>query len=62
MPTTTTDREAVARLKLAVHSYRKAQAKQAAMPSAKHAAKLAACEAQLAVLLEISRGGMAAAA
>ncbi len=56
------DREAAARLKLAMQSYQKAKAKHAALPTAKRAAKLAECEAQLSVLLERSRGGIAAAA
>ncbi len=56
------DRETAARLRLAVRSYQKAQAKHAALPTAKRAAKLAGCEAQLSELLERSRGGLAAAA
>ncbi|MGO9751484.1 MAG: hypothetical protein ACLP8S_02565 [Solirubrobacteraceae bacterium] len=61
MPTTS-DREFRAQLKLAVRSYRKAQAKQAAQPSAKHAAKLASRQADLAVLLAAGDGELAAVA
>lgn len=62
MPTTTSERELGARLKLALRSYRKAQARFAACPTPAHAAKVAGRQAELASLLEAARGGMSAAA
>jgi len=56
------DREIRAQLKLAARSYRNAQAKHAARPSAKRAAKLAASQAELAVLLAKARSEIPAAA
>jgi hypothetical protein len=56
------DREARAKLKLAARSYRKAQARYAAQPSPKHAAKLAARQAELTVLLESTRDAHSIAA
>ena len=50
------EREVRARLKLAARSYRDAQAKHAAHPSPKRAAKVAARQAELARLLELVRG------
>ncbi len=61
MPTKS-DRELRAQLKLAARSYRKAQAKHAAQPTAKNAAKLTACQAELAALLEALGGQLAAVA
>jgi hypothetical protein len=61
MPSTS-DRELRAQLKLAARSYRNAQAKHAARPSADRAAKLAACQAKLAALLAQARDEMTAAA
>jgi hypothetical protein len=52
---TRSDREARAQLKLTAQSYRKAQARYAARPSPKRAAKVAACHAELAALLETNR-------
>ena len=46
------DREARAQLKLAAESYRKAQARYAASPTPKRAAKVAARKAELTLLLE----------
>ena len=51
----THDRETQAKLKLAARSYRKALAKHAAGPWATRAAKVAARQAELTVLLERSR-------
>jgi hypothetical protein len=50
----THDRETQAKLRLAARSYRKALAKHAARPSATRAAKVAARQAELTVLLERS--------
>ncbi len=61
MPTRS-DRELRAQLKLAARSYRKAQAKHVAQPTAKNAARLAACQAELAALLEALGGQLAAVA
>lgn len=61
MPTTS-DRELLAQLKLAARSYRKAQARYAAQPTAKNVARLAACQAELTALLEALGGELAAVA
>ena len=56
------DREVRAKLRLAARSYRKAKAKYAARPSPKRAARVAACRAELIVLLEQSRDSISVAA